>query len=153
MKIACLRVAALALAVSFGTAAESQPNPKLPSLVQRMLDGSVRAGVSPETSGVLYTTPEDAPGKYTWNASMYYCHELEADGHNDWRVPTKGELNVLFANRAAIGGFNENLSDNAHWYPSSAEANSDYAWMQRFSDGLETVIHKHSNLSLRCVRG
>jgi hypothetical protein len=30
---------------------------------------------------------------------------LNAHGHKDWRLPTKVELDVLFNNRAAIGGF------------------------------------------------
>jgi hypothetical protein len=34
-------------------------------------------------------------------------------------VPNKGELNVLFNNRAAIGGFDESGDDPAGWYGSS----------------------------------
>ena len=35
-------------------------------------------------------------------------------------MPTKEELNVLFNNRAEIGGFNETGSDPAGWYWSSS---------------------------------
>ena len=49
----------------------------------------------------------DAPGTSSWTAGMKYCGDLDAYGHKDWRMPTNAELNVLFQNRAAIGGFNE----------------------------------------------
>src|SRR4051812_3140058 len=70
----------------------------------KMPDGTVYAGVSPETVRAMYTTPEDAPLTMKWKVAMEYAAKLDAHGHQDWHVPTKSELNVLFQNRAAIGG-------------------------------------------------
>src|SRR5439155_1650460 len=63
-----------------------------------MPDGSIYAGVSPDEGQAMYTTPKDAPLTYTFNEARKYAEELDACGHQDWRVPTKGELNVLFQN-------------------------------------------------------
>ncbi len=67
-------------------------------------------------------------------------------------MPTKGELNVLYNNRAAIGGFDVTGSYPAGWYWSSSQYNTNYAWDQRFSDGDQNYYHKNLDSSLRCVR-
>ena len=94
----------------------------------------------------------DAPRAYNWDSGSQYCADLQAHGHHDWRVPTKGELNVLFQNRAAIGGFNEPGSHPAGWYWSSSQLNYNGAWAQRFSDGYQSINLKNYASSLRCVR-
>src|ERR1022692_3528523 len=76
-----------------------------PQIGDKMPDGSVYAGVSPDTNKPMYATPADAPLTYTFNQAQKYAANLDAHCHQDWRVPTKGELNVLYNNRAAIGGF------------------------------------------------
>jgi hypothetical protein len=83
----------------------------------RMADRTVYAGISPDTRKPMYATPADAPLTYTFNEAQKYASELDAHGHRDWRVPTKGELSMLFENRAAIGGFDESGSKTAgSWY-------------------------------------
>ncbi len=83
---------------------------------------------------------------------MEYAAKLDAHGHTDWRAPTKGELNVLFRNRTAIGGFDESGSDPAGWYWSSSPDLS-LAWGQRFNDGHQGNGTRNLASSLRCVRG
>src|SRR4051794_25446714 len=85
----------------------------------RMEDGTIYAGISPDTGEAMYTTPADAPLTMRWNAAMQYAAKLEAHGHKDWRAPTKAELNVLFRKRAAIGGFDLSGDDAAGCYWSS----------------------------------
>lgn len=123
-----------------------------PNVGDRMPDGTVYAGVSPETGTPIYTTPADAPGLYTWKNGSDYCSALEAGGHQDWRVPTKGELHVLFQNRDAIGGFNISGSYPAVWYWSSSQFDYDSAWDQRFSEGGQGINLKLDGSSLRCAR-
>src|SRR5947209_3092432 len=84
-----------------------------------MPDGTIYAGISPDTHKPMYATPADAALTMEWTQAMKYAEELDAHGHRDWRVPTKGELNLLFNNRAAIGGFDESGSYPAGWYWSS----------------------------------
>jgi hypothetical protein len=118
---------------------------------EKMPDGTVYAGVSPDTHRPLYTTPTDAPLEMQWGQAMNYAAGLQAHGHNDWRVPTRGELNVLFNNRATIGGFD--VSSPTGWYWSSTKFSPSLAWTQRFSEGNLNLPRAYESLSLRCVRG
>ena len=124
-----------------------------PQVGDKMPDGSVYAGISPDTGKAMYATPADAPLTYTFNAAQKYAAKLDVHGRQDWRVPTKGELNVLFQNRAAIGGFDISGSDPAGWYGSSSQHNYGLnAWDQRFSDGHQYDNFTYGDSSLRCVR-
>jgi hypothetical protein len=76
--------------------------------------------------------------------------------YNDWFLPAgnnvtaTGQLNCLFANRAAIGGF------AAGFYWSSTEFSGDPvsgAWMQDFNDGGQFTGSKSFVHRVRCVRG
>lgn len=125
--------------------AEPKPGDKMP-------DGMVFAGISPDTHQPMYATAADAPLTYTFNQAQKYAAKLDAHGHNDWRVPTKGELNVLFQHRAAISGFNASGSHPAGWYWSSSQYDVSYAWAQRFSDGNQVNHYEDFDSSLRCVR-
>jgi Protein of unknown function (DUF1566) len=128
---------------------------------ERMADGTVYAGISPDTKRPMYTTPADGLSRrwlrtprlfYTFAQARKYAEELDAHGHKDWRVPTRAELKVLFSNRAVIGGFNETGLGDAGWYWSSSET-SLLAWGQRFSDGRRGDDFKIFASSVRCVRG
>src|SRR5438270_12306526 len=101
------------------TAKEAEPG-------DRMNDGTVYAGISPDTGKPMYTTPADAPLTYRFNQARRYAAKLDAHGHADWRIPSKRELNVLFNNRAVIGGREEPDS----WYWSSLGGICHDAWAQ-----------------------
>ena len=118
-----------------------------------MPDGTIYAGVSPETGRAMFTTVADAPATYTFNEAQEYAAELDANGHLDWRVPTKDELNGLYQNRAAIGGFEESGSELLGWYWSSSQYSYRSAWAQRFSEGYQDTSRRYYYTSVRCVRG
>ena len=126
----------------------------VPAAGGRMSDGTVYAGISPESTQPMYTTPQDAALVSSWSKAMQYCKTLSAFGHHDWRVPTLGELAVLYSNRADIGGFNETgLIGNAPgYYWTSLAVGDDSAWGQRFNDGYHDDFSKRRNALLRCVR-
>jgi hypothetical protein len=117
-----------------------------------MPDGTIYAGVSPDTGKPMYATPKDAPLTCNFNQAANYASKLDAHGRHDWRVPTKAELNVLFENRAKIGGFNETGHIDRGWYWSSSR-NIGNAWAQRFSGGNQYNGIRVNASSLRCVRG
>ncbi len=126
--------------------------PAEPKIGDKMPDGTVYVGVSPETNQRIYATPADAPLRMTFNEAKEYATKLDAHGRQDWRVPTKAELNVLFNNRAAIGGFNVTGSFPAGWYWSASPGYGWDAWGQRFSDGFQYYNGKGSHSAVRCVR-
>ena len=57
------------------------------------------------------------------------CSDLVLNGYSDWYLPSKDELNLLYTNHVAIGGFV--VGD----YWTSTEVNSTNAWYQGFGDG------------------
>jgi len=69
-------------------------------------------------------------------------------GYTDWFIPSKDELNQLYLNRVAIGGF------NTYSYWSSSESGASNAWYQVFVNGtLGTSSYvKGSGLYVRAVR-
>ena len=119
----------------------------------RMPDGTVFAGFSPDSGEAMYTTPNDEPLRYTFREAQARAASLSAHGHNDWRVPTRGELRILFGYRAALGGFGPK---NGHW---SNEAKGHLsAWYTIFGKhlgnnaGQEFAAFRKVHLALRCVR-
>jgi hypothetical protein len=129
-----------------------EPPPPEPKIGDKMPDGTVLAGFSPDTNKPMYATPADASLTMTFNEAQEFAAKLDAHGHKDWRVPTKAEMNVLFNNRAAIGGFNESGSFPTGWYWSSSQNNKWDAWGQRFSYGLQNLTIKNLHSSVRPVR-
>lgn len=74
------------------------------------------------------------------------CENLNRHGHTDWYLPSLNELNVLYGNKDAIGGF------GTGWYWSSSESISINARGQLFSDGVQNNNFKTTTYAVRCVR-
>jgi uncharacterized protein DUF1566 len=121
-----------------------------------MADGTLFAGISPDTGKPMYALAADAPLAMKWKRATEYAANFEAGGHppGTFRIPTKNELNVLFQHKAKIGGFNESGSHPAGWYWSSTEVRvfAVYAWVQSFIDGIRFWNLKSTESSLRLVR-
>ncbi|KAB2880565.1 MAG: DUF1566 domain-containing protein [Pseudorhodoplanes sp.] len=145
----------------------------------RMKDGTIYAGISPDTGSKMFVMPQGAPGAVTpddtpaalrmfgtpkavmgtlrWDEAMSYAADLDAHGHKDWRLPTKAELHVLYRNRhtgALKGTFDEDGSYPAGWYWSSTGVSlmPDSAQAERFSDGEQNWDWKSGRAAVRPVR-
>jgi hypothetical protein len=82
-------------------------------------------------------------GSYAANAARDY----RGGGYNDWYLPSKDELNKLWLNRQAIGGFEFTL------YSTSTEINSGEIVSQYFYDGFQQLnTSKSIGRSVRPVR-
>ncbi len=114
--------------------------PEIPTVTDR----GVTIGVFPnDLSG----------GSYYWQRAINACRQLGRLGHDDWHLPSRTELGVLFDNRHIIGGF------GTGWYWSSTERSGSYIWVRNFGDGTEDMLYKGStydvhkgSLKVRCVR-
>ena len=82
------------------------------------------------------------PGVY----AATICSSYTGGGYTDWYLPSKNELNKLYLNQTAIGGF----SNTFYW--SSSEYLSYYAWVQYFGNGYLDYINKNGSASVRPVR-
>ena len=123
-----------------------------PAPGDKMPDGTVFAGISPDTNKPMYATRTDARLMMKFNEAQKYAANLDAHGHKDWRVPTNAELNVLFNNRAAIGGLNVTGFGPAGWYWSASPGLKLSAWGQQFSDGYQSKNYTDNPSAVRCVR-
>lgn len=75
------------------------------------------------------------------------CNDLTEGGYTDWFLPSKDELNKLFLNRLAIGGF---VAPYSYW--SSSEYSRPFVWCQSFNMGLQTPGGKLETFRVRAVR-
>lgn len=83
------------------------------------------------------------------------CSELEMGGYDDWYLPAKDELNLMYENLylKGLGGFNQ--GDGREYYWSSSEAAFDeilYAWLQSFGNGKQQEDNKWYEYRVRAVR-
>jgi len=86
------------------------------------------------------------------NAALL-CAELECGGYNDWFLPSKDELALMYGNlkAAGIGSFSSPWWGAMYW--SSSEISVFDAWVQDFDDGEQFYSDKHNNTMLvRAVR-
>jgi hypothetical protein len=71
---------------------------------------------------------------------------FQGGGKTDWHLPSKDELNKMYLQRSAIGGF----ASGVYW--SSSELDALYAWDQSFGDGYPANANKPVAQYVRPVR-
>ena len=74
------------------------------------------------------------------------CGDLVLGGYSDWYLPSKNELNKLYINRVAIGGF----ASIGYW--SSTEYDGNAAWNFYFGTGAANASGKGYTNYVRAVR-
>ncbi|MEA3227748.1 MAG: carboxypeptidase regulatory-like domain-containing protein [Campylobacterota bacterium] len=77
-----------------------------------------------------------------------YCSELEIDIYDDWRLPTREELEDLYIKREFLS-----YNSNYYWSSTTHEEYKDYAWGVNFNYGYVGRSNKDNNRYVRCVRG
>lgn len=76
------------------------------------------------------------------------CDNLISGGYNDWYLPSKDELDLMYVNLhlQELGGF----ADLYYW--SSTEGGSGIAWLQGFGDGSQGDVLKFDFYYVRAIR-
>ena len=72
-------------------------------------------------------------------------------GYSDWYLPSTDELNKLYLNRVAIGGF-ETRWFPYYWSSSEGESYAHCALLQLFRNGSQFDISKDFTQRVRAVR-
>jgi len=84
------------------------------------------------------------------------CAALNVNGFNDWFLPSRGELDLVYANlaRKGLSGFKttEDNTNYTHWYWSSSQIDTYDAWVQSFVSGGQYYASKPETSSVRAVR-
>jgi hypothetical protein len=102
------------------------------------------SGLAIGTGQANTTAIISAQGAGTYAASV--CHNLTLNGYTDWYLPSRDELNQMYVNKAAVGGF----AADSYW--SSSEYDATGAFHQYFYDGSQYYPSKGFPYYVRCVR-
>jgi len=102
--------------------------------VQWGCSGTIISGADGTAIGTgAQNTIDIMNGCSTAGIAARLCGDLVLGGYSDWYLPSNDELNKLYLNRVAIGGFDHNEITQAYW--SSTESNSSLAWIKDFYYG------------------
>lgn len=96
----------------------------------------------------LEAAPVSTEQRLCWEEAIEYCKNMVHNGYNDWYLPSKDELNMMYENlhQRKLGGF------AASYYWSSSEANGYDAWLQYFLIGFQHYFNKFHNYRIRAAR-
>ncbi|MDE6704791.1 MAG: DUF1566 domain-containing protein [Treponemataceae bacterium] len=82
------------------------------------------------------------------NEAKKMCKDYRGGGYDDWYLPTKDELNLVYQNLRKTG----KISGNDKYWSSSYCRVYYTLWGQRFNDGYQDVYGWENILSVRAVR-
>jgi hypothetical protein len=98
------------------------------------------------TTAIVDKYGDSDPSDNTGNYAARLADRYEYGGFDDWFLPSKDELNLMYQKRGVIGGF----ASNIYW--SSSEFFSNLAWYQYFSNGYQFSTFKFSYVRVRACR-
>ena len=88
--------------------------------------------------------------------AVKYCYNLSLNGYDDWYLPSKDELDMVF-NNVHLNLYG-NFENSWYWSSSDGESNGDAAWVQSFKNdgnGFQATYDigiKHFKNEVRAIR-
>lgn len=83
------------------------------------------SGIDYVMVGDLYVQTRDVSASaIDWESAQLLCENSTVGDFNDWRLPTIEELATIYNNKAAIGGFNDSISNSSEYWSSTIPENS-----------------------------
>ena len=79
------------------------------------------------------------------NYAALLCSRYKVGAYTEWYLPSKVELNLMYAKKAIIGNF------GASNYWSSSEVSKGKAWDQEFGGGFQFKDNKKFTLNVRAI--
>lgn len=95
----------------------------------------------------MYNTERIIANQGAGSYAAQLCANYQNGGYGDWYLPSKYELNLLYAQQSAVGGFS--ISSN---YWASTEDSDRNAWAQGFGTGFQFGYDKSFFYNVRAVR-
>jgi hypothetical protein len=141
--------------------ADLAKSPVFTRIGSEMPDGSIYVGLSRENNRPMYMVAQEGP-KLNWYDAMNYVRNLNAHGHQDWRLPTTDDAESLtsFFKKASskVSSVAEPDSRSllqrvyepeGHWL---ATRSIDKAWLATEATGQPTSADPHSKQPVRPIR-
>ncbi len=104
------------------------------------------AGTMNTTMIVATQMADNQTGNFAAKVCADYSVTVSGVTYGDWYLPSKYELNLLYLQKTAVGGF------ASAYYWSSTEYGNDYAWLQYFDNGSLYGSSKNLTTYVRAVR-
>jgi len=100
-------------------------------------------GESPDYHLFVHADERDA---ISWQSAINWAKTLQADGHQNFALPTRKEQAVLFGNVPEL------FRKEWYWSCEQHAESSSYAWLQCFYDGYQSFSPKVNGCRARAVR-
>ena len=88
-------------------------------------------------------------GSNTWAAAKTAAQNHRGGGFNNWRLPTRAELSLIYQNLYLLN--HENFPNFRYW-SSEEEDGTTYAWAFSLNTGTQTNMSQNSSNGVRAVR-
>jgi hypothetical protein len=86
------------------------------------------------------------------NTAAKICHDLQLNGFDDWFLPSKNEIQLMYNNLHlnGMGSFSNTPGSSYYW--SSSQFNNYSAWYNYFNINYSTTGSKTGTLKVRAIR-
>ena len=112
--------------------------------------GGLVAYVSPDGKSGLIVSDKEIGVSVDWESAIKLCNEYKSGKYNDWYLPTKQELSLIFDNSDVSRSFPGESSLFNYW--SSTEVSEDKAVYMLYGNEKSTWKVAHIGLYVRAVR-
>lgn len=112
------------------------------------------SGIDYVMVGDLYVQTRDVSASaIDWESAQLLCENSTVGDFNDWRLPTIEELATIYNNKAAIGGFNDSISNSSdYWSSTIPENNTSNRYYLDFFNGQRGSLKSSYDMRARAVR-